>query len=135
MGRIFFAPVRIHAGPSVMGSRTPVLRVEKSAYRSPNTLAYVERFIRTVRQECVDYFVVFGERHLNYLLSELVAHYHAERPHQGLDNEPLARPATAKRPEARKRSKPATGDLVPLSAIGCQTRLGGLLRHYYRKAA
>lgn len=55
--------------------------VQKADYRSPNTAAYVERFIQTLQQECLDSFVAFGERHMNHLVSEMVAHYHEERPH------------------------------------------------------
>lgn len=40
------------------------LRVQKAAFRSPNTVAFVERFIQALQQECLDYFVVFGEEHL-----------------------------------------------------------------------
>jgi putative transposase len=102
------------------------LRIAKSAYRSPNTAAFVERFIQTLQQECLDYFFVFGERHMNYLCSQFVEHYHAERPHQGLENELIL-------PAKKKRKREA--DVVPLSEVACKSRLGGLLKHYYRKAA
>ena len=108
------------------------LRVQKAAYRSPNTVAFVERFIQTLGQECLDYFVVFGERHMNYLVSEFLAHYHAERPHQGLENELLVKPKLSKSKKKRK-AKPLP-EVVPLSSIRCQTRLGGLLKHYSRAA-
>ena len=104
------------------------LRVQKSSFRSPNTVAFVERFIQTIGQECLDHFVVFGERHLNYLCSVFVDYYHHLRPHQGKDNELLVR---AK--QKRKRVPPT--ETVPLSEIRCQRRLGGLLKHYHRKAA
>lgn len=54
-------------------------KVQKSPYRSPNTLAYVERFNQTLRQELVDHFIVFGERHLNHLCSVFVDYYHRHR--------------------------------------------------------
>ena len=47
------------------------VKVQKSAYRSPNTVAFVERFIKTLQQGCLDYFVVFGEQHMNHLVSEM----------------------------------------------------------------
>ena len=53
--------------------------------KSPNCNAVTERFICTVREECLDHFVIVGERHLCHLLKQFVAHYHAERYHQGLD--------------------------------------------------
>jgi putative transposase len=42
--------------------------------------------VLSVRKECLDHFVVFGEKHLRYLLTEFLEHYHAERPHQGREN-------------------------------------------------
>jgi putative transposase len=98
----------------------------RSAYRAPNTAAYVERFVQSIKQECLDYFVVVGERHMDHLCKEFIEHYHTERPHQGLGNE-LPKPGRKK----RKRQP----DLIPLGDIACCTRLGGLLKHYHRKAA
>jgi len=108
------------------------LRVQRTPYRSPNTVAFVERFIQTLKQECLNYFVVVGERHMNYLVKEMLAHNHAERPHQGLDNELLVKPTLPK--AKKKRKAEPSPDVVPLSSIRCQTRLGGLLRHYSRAA-
>ncbi len=112
------------------------VRVQKTAYRSPNTVAFVERFIQTLQQECLDYFVVFGERHMNYLVSEMVTHYHEERPHQGKDNETL-RQASAKQKQKKSKGRATAPppDVVPLGGITCRQRLGGLLKHYSRKAA
>jgi putative transposase len=98
----------------------------RSAYRSPNTVAFVERFVQSIKQECLDYFVVVGQRHMDHLCREFIEHYHAERPHQGLDNE-LPKPSR----KGRKRQP----DLIPSGDIACRTRLGGLLKHYHRKAA
>jgi putative transposase len=106
--------------------KTEGLEVRRSAYRAPNTVAYVERFVQSIKQECLDYFVVFGQTHMDHLCKEFVEHYHAERPHQGLDNELL-------RPDRKKRKRQP--DLIPLGDVACHTRLGGLLKHYYRKAA
>jgi putative transposase len=104
------------------------LRVQRTPYRSPNTVAFVERFIQTIKYECLHFFVVFGERHLNYLIDSYIAHYHEERPHQGLDNElPVRR--------GYRRKTVDEPSSVPLSEIGCKHRLGGLLKHYYSKAA
>jgi len=96
-------------------------RVQKLAYRSPNLNAYVERFIQSIQQECLDHFLVFGEQHFDYLVREYVAHYHEERPHQGLEN----RLVIGQHPPA-----PPDAD----GQIHCRTRLGGLLKHYYRAA-
>jgi len=94
--------------------------VMQLVFRSPNLNAYVERFIQTVQVECLDHFLVFGEKHFDYLVREYVEHHHQERPHQGLENRLLS------------------GEPPPLSQVGevqCCTRLGGLLKHYYRAAA
>jgi putative transposase len=85
----------------------------------------VERFIQTLGQECLDYFVVFGARHLDYLCREFTAYYHRQRPHQGKENRLLIRP---------RRAGPRDVPLDP-AVIHCETRLGGLLRHYHRAAA
>lgn len=111
--------------------------VQKAAHRSPNTCACVERFIRTLQQECLDYFVVFREKHMNHLVSEMVAHYHEERPHQAKENDPLIRGSsepTKKKPKGRKASAPPP-DVVKIGDIKCRPRLGGLLKHYERRAA
>jgi putative transposase len=102
------------------------LEVRRSAYRAPNTAAYVERFVQSIKQECFDYFVILGQRHMDHLCKEFIEHYHGERPHQGLDNE-LIKPG-------RKKPK-RQADLIPLSDVACRKRLGGLLKHYHRKAA
>jgi putative transposase len=92
--------------------------------RAPNQNAVAERFVQSARRECLDHFVVFGEKHLRHLLSDYLAYYHHFRPHQGLDNRPLGwmEPAVAERDQ-------------PLGEVVCQERLGGLLRHYQRRAA
>jgi len=94
-------------------------RPRRLALRAPNTNAYVERFIQSIHVECLDHFLVFGEKHFDYLVREYVAHYHQERPHQGLGDQLL-----------RGQSPPlADGEVC------CRTRLGGRLKHYYRAAA
>jgi putative transposase len=92
--------------------------VMRLVFRSPNLNAYVERFIQTIQVECLDHFLVFGEKHFDYLVREFVEHYHTERPHQGLENRLL------------------TGEPPPASSgeIKYRSRLGGLLKHYHRAA-
>ncbi len=99
-------------------------------FRSPNTVAYVERFIHTLQQESLDYFVAFGEQHVNHLVPEMLVHYHTKRPHQSKNNELLDVRDGKKRAKKSKDAEPS-----PMSGVGCRQRLGGLLRHYYRKAA
>jgi putative transposase len=103
------------------------LRVKKSAFRSPNTCAFVERFIQTLGQECLDHFIVFGEQHLNHLCSVFIDYYHRLRPHQSKENDLLV--------PCRRKRQPPPANIVPISEVRCEQRLGGLLKHYYRSAA
>jgi len=96
--------------------------VKVGAYRAPNTNAYVERFIQTLQQECLDHFVVFGEMHMDYLVREFVEHYHEERPHQGKENQPLT-------------SAESQTEVLSIGSVTCRERLGGVLKHYHRQAA
>lgn len=107
--------------------------VKVGAFRSPNTNAYVERFIQTIQQECLDHFVVFGQEHMDYLVDEFVIHYHEERPQQSKNNEPLRprEPSANIQPQSGEDDHP-----IPLpETIECRQRLGGLLKHYCRQAA
>lgn len=104
------------------------LQVQRSAYRSPNTCAFVERFIQTLGQECLDHFIVLGERHSDFLVSEFVDHYHLERPHQAIDNHVVVQ-------RGYRRKTTDLASTLPRREVGCKTRLGGLLKHYYRRAA
>ncbi len=92
---------------------------------SPNMNAYAERAVQTVQVECLDKFIVIGERHLNYLTEQFLEHYHDERPHQSKGNAPLTSPLANAPPDTPFR----------LQDIACRERLGGLLKHYYRRAA
>ena len=89
--------------------------------RSPNLNAYAERFVRSVKSECLSRIIPLGERHLRHVLTQYAEHYHRERNHQGLANrlvEPL--PSNTNGGEG---------------AVRCRSRLGGLLNYYYRGAA
>jgi putative transposase len=90
---------------------------------SPNCSPHAERFVRTVRTECLDHFVIFGERHLRHPLREYITHYLRERFHQGLGGQLIA-PA-----------KPSANDNSATGEIRCRSRLGGLLNYYHREAA
>jgi hypothetical protein len=91
--------------------------------KSPNCNPYAERVVRTVRSECLDHFVIFGERHLRHLLRECFAHYHSERYHQGIGSRLILPPPA-----------PAA-DNATLGAVRCRSRLGGQLNFYLREAA
>jgi putative transposase len=98
--------------------------VQKQPLRSPNLQAYIERFIQSLQREALDYFIVFGEKHFDYLITEFVEHYHSERPHQAMGHQPL----TGEWPEPEE-PPPDGVDVV------CRERLGGVLKHYHRRAA
>jgi transposase InsO family protein len=89
--------------------------------KSPNLNAIAERFVRSVKEEAVSRMILFGERALWHVLTEYVAHYHAERPHQGKGNVILF-------PSDRSRQGRE-------GRVRCRERLGGLLKYYERKAA
>jgi transposase len=88
--------------------------------RSPNLNAYAERWVRSVKEECLSKVILFGERSLRRALSNFVDHFHAERNHQGKGNVLLFPRVTD-----RQREGP----------VRCHERLGGLLRYYHREAA
>jgi putative transposase len=92
------------------------IRVVQTPYRAPNANAYAERFVRSIKEECLNRLIPLGERHHRRAVAEFVAHYHRERNHQGLDNE-LIEGQRAKRCVGRVRR---------------HQRLGGLLNYYTR---
>jgi transposase InsO family protein len=89
--------------------------------RSPNLNAIAERWVRSVKEEALSRFILFGERSLRYVLREYVAHFHGERPHQGKRNVTLF-------PSARS-------DQGHEGPTHCHERLRGLLKYYDREAA
>jgi putative transposase len=92
--------------------------------RSPDLNSVAERFVLSLKSECLDKLVPLGERHLRFAISEFVEHYHRERNHQGLDNR-LITPIIV----------PANDNADPAALIERRERLGGLLSYYYRAAA
>ena len=88
--------------------------------RSPNLNAHLERFFRSLKFECLDRLILFGEKATCNAVREYLEHYHTERNHQGLDNQLLERPPP-----------PANADAPALR----RERIGGLLNYYHREAA
>src|SRR5208283_4715559 len=87
--------------------------------RSPNLNAYAERWVRSVKEECLSDVILFGEKALRHAIGEYVEHYHKEHNHQGRGNElilPFSR-------SGQMRDGP----------IKCRERIGGLLKYYYRE--
>ena len=88
--------------------------------RSPNLNAFSERFVLSIKSECLSKLVPLGERHLRFAISEFVEHYHLERNHQGLGNRLITTIAS-----------PANDNADPARPIARRERLGGLLNYYY----
>jgi putative transposase len=88
--------------------------------RSPNLNAFSERWVRSVKEECLSRLILFGENSLRRAMREYIAHYHVERNHQGKSNI-LLFPQTTGMPRDER--------------VECRERLGGLLRYYHRAAA
>jgi hypothetical protein len=84
--------------------------------------AYAERWVKSVKDECLSKLIFFGEASLRYALRNYLAHYHGERNHQGKDNVVLFPALTA---DAYTADRP----------VACRERLGGLLKYYYQEAA
>jgi putative transposase len=101
----------------IENSGTEVIRLPPM---SPNLNAYAERFVRSIKEECLGRIIVLGEASLRRAIGDFMAHYHEERNHQGLDNKLIrADPMVA-----------ADG-----AVIQRRQRLGGMLNYYYRAAA
>jgi len=102
------------------------VEILKSPPRSPRANAYAERWVRTVRSECLDWILVWNDRHLRRVLTEYVAHYNTARPHRSLG---LAAPAPT---HAVDGERVVAGQEA--GRIECVDVLGGLI-HEYRRAA
>ena len=87
--------------------------------QSPNLNAHAERFVRSIKESCLDRLILFGDHSLRRAIREFVTHYHQERNHQGLGNRLIV------------------SDLVSNTSgsIHCRERLGRMLNYYYRAAA
>ena len=99
---------------------TEGLRVVRTPVRTPRANAFAERFVRTVRSECLDHVLVYGRRHLERVLRTYVGHYLEERPHRGL---------ALTTPSGEATRLPPSGWTVERRDV-----LGGLI-HEYRWAA
>ena len=101
--------------------RSEGVTVIHTPVRAPQANAYAERFVRTVRAECLDWLLILGRRHLEQVLHCYAEHYNRERPHRGLGLSP---------PQPTDTGRPPT-----LGGIERRDRLGGLLHEYHRAAA
>ncbi len=96
------------------------VKTVKLPARSPDLNAYAERFVRSIKSECLALIIPLGERHLRAAVKEYTEHYHLERNHQGLENELI---------EDRRDELNIDG------SVECRERLGGVLKYYDRRAA
>src|SRR3954453_3594814 len=83
---------------------------------SPNLNAHTERFVRSIKESCLDRLILFGEQSLRTAMQNFVVHDHSERPHQGLANRIL---------------QPEPSHVGSTGAVQQRARLGGLLNYYY----
>jgi transposase InsO family protein len=105
------APVRARLGDAG-------IRVVQTPFQAPNANAYSERFVRSIKRECLNRVIPFGARHLRRTIAEFVEHYHGERSHQRLENELIDGASVADR----------------VGRVRRRQRLGGLLNYYTRAA-
>ncbi len=96
------------------------VKTVKLPARSPNLNAYAERFVRSVKSECLAQIIPLSERHLRHAVKEYTEHYHVERNHQGIDNKLI---------DDRRSTTSMIG------GIERRERLGGMLNYYHRRAA
>jgi putative transposase len=101
--------------------RSEGIDVIHTPIRAPQANAYAERFVRTVRAECLDWLLILGRRHLETVLRIYTAHYNLERAHRGL---------ALLSPDSTNADAPASGE-----EIKRRDRLGGLIHEYHRAAA
>ena len=107
-----------YAGPFDEVFRTEGVEVVRTPFRAPRANAYAERWVRTVRSECLDWTLVRGRRHLDRVVRTYAEHYNRARPHRGLQ---LETPAGSEQTE------------MPTSRLGCVRQrdvLGGLIHEY-----
>jgi len=101
--------------------RSEGIRVIKTPVRSPRANAFAERWVRTVRPECLDWILILSHRHLERVLRDYVGHYNGQRPHRGID---LQVPVPGNRTVG-----------TPPSRVRCHDVLGGLIHEYHPVAA
>jgi hypothetical protein len=114
---------------------------------SPNLNAYAERFVRSIKSECLSKLVLLGENHLRTAVREYVAHYHTERTTRVSRVGSSSRQPVPRRPAPSCAVSPSAGSCASTTGrrpehvagrsgpIVCRRRLGGLLRFYHRQAA
>ena len=100
--------------------RSEDIRIIRSPIRAPRANAFAERFVGTVRRECLDRMLIFGHRHLEHVLADYVVHYNDHRPHRSLDQQA---------PRTVETSPAPIGD-PDLARLRRTDKLGGLIHEY-----
>jgi transposase InsO family protein len=98
--------------------RSSGTKIVRTSIQAPNMNAFAERFVLSIKSECLDRMILVGGDSLDRAIREFLIHYHAERPHQGLENALIA-----------------SGPMLSEGRVEVRDRLGGLLKYYYRRAA
>jgi transposase InsO family protein len=93
------------------------VKIVRTSIQAPNMNAFAERFVRSIKTECLDRMIFVGWESLDRAIREFAIHNHTERPHQGLENALIS-------------GGPAIGE----GRVTVRDRLGGLLKYYYRAA-
>jgi putative transposase len=99
-------------------SETSELKPVLCPVRAPKCNAYAERFVKSIKYECLNRIIPLGEGHLKLAINQYLKHYNGERNHQGIENQLI-------KPEGLSRE----------GEVKCKKRLGGLLHYYFREAA
>jgi putative transposase len=99
--------------------RAEGIKVIHTPFRAPNANAHAERWIRSVREECLNKLLIINQTHLRRVMREFVAYHNTARPHQGIDQQ-IPIPSTAP---------------IGTGQVRCRNVLGGIIYDYYREAA
>ncbi len=108
-------------------------QILRTPFRTPNANAYGERFVRTVRTECLDHLLIMNARHLEQVLRSYAGHYNGHRPHQGISQQIPAREQLAT-PRALLPADPIRSCRCHPHRVRRHDRLGGLIHEYERVA-
>ena len=94
------------------------IKIIKTPVRAPKANAYAERWVRSIREECLDRILIINDRHLKHVLREYERYYNEARPHQGID-----------------QNIPGFNQRRSVDGkVRCRNLLGGILHDYYRAA-
>jgi transposase InsO family protein len=107
--------------------RSEGIRLIKAPVRAPKARSHAERWVGTVRRECLDRLLILGRRHLQHVLATYVLHYNEHRPHRALAQRPPLAPSLP----VEKRS---ASEVLVLGRLRRRDRLPGLIHEYHLAA-